>query len=445
MNQVIDQADKNAEKTSTHRRRWCGDILQLQGPEQAELLKNHVLEVDQRGMIQGIRPRIPGEIVEHDYRGMIIAAGFVDPHLHYPQLDVIGSAADGLLPWLENHTFPAEKAFRDPAHARLIADLFLDELINHGVTSAAVYCTSHPNSVDALMQASSDLDMAMMGGKVLQDRHSPEGLRDDTHQSLIDSQDLIERWHGRSRLSYVVTPRFAPTSSEAQLRGCAELARAYPGVRIQSHVAENQEELAWVRKLFPEDRSYLAVYDRLDLLQTHSIWAHCIHIDDEDRALLKDKQAFAAVCPSSNLFLGSGLFNFSKANFCWGLASDVGGGSSFSPFRSMMCAYEIARLQAHYLSPTKLWWQHSSGTAQALDWKDCADGLRINTAADFIVIDPHATPLLQRRWQASETLEQQLFCLIVLADDRHIKETVILGKATKSRPARKSNRETKPR
>jgi guanine deaminase len=431
MKQVIDQANKDAEKESLPCMRWSADILHLHGPDQAELLKDHVLEVNPDGLIQALRARLPGEAVEHDYRGMVIAPGFIDPHLHYPQLDVIGSAADGLLPWLEQHTFPAEKAFRDPAHAGLLAARFLDELINHGVTSASVYCTSHPNSVDAFMQACSDRNMAMMAGKVLQDRHSPEGLRDETEQSLRDSQTLIERWHGRSRLSYAITPRFAPTSSEAQLRGCAELAAAYPGVRIQSHVAENQAEIAWVRELFPRDRSYLAVYERLGLLQQHSIWAHCIHIDHEDRALLAARQAFAAVCPSSNLFLGSGLFDFKQAPFSWGLASDVGGGSSFSPFRTMLCAYEIARLQSHYLSPTKLWWQHSTGTAKGLGWKHCADGLRADTAADFIVINPRATALMQRRWEASESLDQQLFCLIVLGDDRHIKETVIMGRAAK--------------
>lgn len=431
MKQVTNPTYEAGEKIGPACERWCANVLQLHSPEKLELLKDHVIEVNQDGRIQALRPLFTGEIVEHDYRGLMIAPGFIDPHIHYPQLDVIGSAAEGLLPWLEAYTFPTESAFHDLARARQTADKVLDELIRHGVTSASVYCTSHPNSVEAFMQASSDRRMAMMAGKVLQDRHSPDGLRDNTEQSLRDSQDLIERWHGRSRLSYVITPRFAPTSTEAQLRGCADLAASYPGVRIQSHVAENQAEIEWVRSLFPADRSYMAVYDRLGLLQKHSIWAHCIYIDDDDRALMREKSVFAAVCPSSNLFLGSGLFDFAMANFDWGLASDVGGGSSFSPFRTMMCAYEIARLQGYYLSPSRLWWHQSIGTAKALGWEDCSNGIAPGKPADFVVIDPQATPLLQHRWNSCSTLEQKLFCLIVLGDDRHINETVIAGRAAK--------------
>ncbi|NBS82576.1 MAG: guanine deaminase [Betaproteobacteria bacterium] len=407
MNQVTHPTIEAGEKILPVCERWCANVLQLHSPEKLELLKDHVIEVNQDGWIQALRPLSTGEIVEHDYRGLMIAPGFVDPHMHYPQLDVIGSAAEGLLPWLEAYTFPTEAAFHDLERARQTADKVLDELIRHGVTSASVYCTSHPNSVEAFMQASSDRRMAMMAGKVLQDRHSPDGLRDNTEQSLRDSQDLIERWHGRSRLSYVITPRFAPTSSEAQLRGCAELAASFPGVRIQSHVAENQAEIEWVRSLFPADRSYMAVYDRLGLLQKHSIWAHCIYIDDDDRALMREKSVFAAVCPSSNLFLGSGLFDFAMANFDWGLASDVGGGSS------------------------RLWWHQSIGSAKALGWEDCSNGIAPGKPADFVVIDPQATPLLQHRWNTCTTLEQKLFCLIVLGDDRHINETIIAGRAAK--------------
>ena len=411
----------------TRLERWRGDLLVLDGPDRARIERERVIEVDARGVIVAIRPCVPGEPIDHDHRGKVIAPGFVDAHVHFPQLDVVGSPADGLLPWLEQHTFPSEARFVDPAHAREVANAFLDELLRNGVTSAAVYCTSHPQSVDAFMQASLDRDLAMMAGKVLQDRHSPPALQDDTEQSLRDTEALIQRWHRRGRLRYAITPRFAPTSTERQLAGAGELARAHPDVTVQSHVAENHSEIEWVRTLFPHDRSYLSVYDRFGLVRPHSLWGHCIHLDADDRALLAERGAVAAVCPTSNLFLGSGLFNFAAAHHAWALASDIGGGSSFSPFRTMMAAYEIARLNGHYLRPASLWWHASTGSAAALGLDPQMIGLKPGHDADFIVIDPHAKPLLARRWQQADSDEARLFALIVLADDRNIPLTVIRG------------------
>lgn len=278
------------------------------------------------------------------------------------------------------------------------------------------------------MHASLARDLAMIAGKVLQDRHSPPGLRDDTEQSLRDTEALIGRWHGKARLHYAITPRFAPTSTERQLAGAGEIARAFPDVFVQSHVAENRQEIDWVRSLFPGDRSYLAVYERFGLVRPRSIWGHCIYLDDRDRALLKDHDALAAVCPTSNLFLGSGLFNFSEAAHRWTLASDIGGGSSFSPFRSMMAAYEIARLGGHYLSPSTLWWHASAGSAAALGLDHRLGSIKAGNDADFIVIDPATKPLLARRWAGAASDQARLFALIVLGDDRTIRHTVVRGR-----------------
>jgi guanine deaminase len=278
------------------------------------------------------------------------------------------------------------------------------------------------------MQASDERDLAMIAGKVLQDRHSPPALRDDTERSLLDSAALIRRWHGRGRLRYAITPRFAPTSTERQLAGAGELARAFPDVTVQSHVAENLDEIAWVGRLFPNDRSYLSVYDRFGLVRPRSLWGHCIHLDPDDRALLREREAVAAVCPTSNMFLGSGLFNFAAANHPWSLASDIGGGSSLSPFRTMMTAFEVARLGGHYLSPSMLWWHASTGSANALGLGDRLGRIQPGYDADWIVIDPQAKPLLARRWAQAETDDAKLFALIVLGDDRNIAETVVRGR-----------------
>ena len=410
------------------RTRWRGSLLQFDTPQQARILTDQVIEVDAQGIVRAVRAPLPGEQVEHDHRGMLIAPGFVDSHVHFPQLDVIGSPAEGLLPWLENHTFPEEARFADRDHAGEVAQVFLGELLRHGVTTAAVYCTAHPESVDAFMQASDERGLAMIAGKVLQDRHSPQTLRDDTERSLLDSAALIRRWHGRGRLRYAITPRFAPTSTERQLAGAGELARAFPEVTVQSHVAENLDEIAWVGRLFPNDRSYLSVYERFGLIRPHSLWGHCIHLDPDDRALLRDRQAVAAVCPTSNLFLGSGLFNFAAANHPWTLASDIGGGSSLSPFRTMMAAFEVARLGGQYLSPSTLWWHASTGSADALGLGDQRGRIQPGFDADWIVIDPRAKPLLARRWNQAESDDARLFALIVLGDDRNIAATVVRGR-----------------
>ncbi|MGI9217155.1 MAG: guanine deaminase, partial [Hydrogenophaga sp.] len=336
--------------------------------------------------------RFPGVAIE-DLRGHLIVPGFVDLHVHYPQTDVIGAPAAGLLPWLEHYTFPHESRFVDKAYARGVAEFFFDELQRNGVTTALTFATSHPASVHAAFEAAQARGLRFITGKVLQDRHSPDGVRDQTEQSLIDTEDLIRRWHGVDRLGYAITPRFAPTSTDAQLRGAGELAAKYADVWIQSHVAENHDEVKWVAELYPQARSYLGVYGDFGLLRERAIYAHCIHLDATDRALMRETGAAAAISPTSNLFLGSGFFDYAAADAAgmrYGLASDVGGGTSFSPFHTMLAAYTVGR-EGHTkpglsLTPGQLWWQHTAGAAQALGLEGVVGNLTPGHEADFVVL-----------------------------------------------------------
>ena len=373
----------------------------------------------------------PGLEVEH-LPGRLIAPGFVDMHIHYPQLDVIGSPADGLLPWLENYTFPHEARFASAGYNAPAAAFFVDELLRNGVTTALAFATSHPASVDALLGEAQKRHLRMIAGKVLMDQNAPDGVRDDTEQSLRDTDMLINRWHGVDRLGYAITPRFVPSCSAAQLAGAGELAAQYPDVWIQSHVAENADEIKWVKQLYPAARSYLQVYEQFGLLRPRAIYAHCIHIDDDDRALLRATGTAAAVSPSSNLFLGSGFFDYEnamRAGFLYGLASDVGGGTSFSPFHTMLAAYYVARegqtKTGLSLSPGHLWWQHTAGAAKALGLEGVIGNLLPGCEADFVVINPQATPLLARKTSQANSVDELLFALIVLGDDRLIEKTVI--------------------
>ena len=385
------------------------------------------------GAFSQLASKFPCVPIEH-LPGRIIAPGFVDLHVHYPQIDVIGSPAAGLLPWLENYTFPRESRYSNFDHGAEAAAFFFDELVRNGVTTALTFATSHPASVNAFFAEAAKRRMRMIAGKVLQDRHSPDGVRDQTEQSLIDTEALIQRWHGKERLGYAITPRFAPSCTDAQLRGAGELAARYPDVWIQSHVAENKDEVAWARSLFPNARSYLAVYDDFGLMRKRAIYAHCIHFDDDDRALMRASGAAAAVSPTSNLFLGSGFFDYAGADrvgFQYGLASDVGGGTSLSPFHTMLAAYYVGRegqtKQGLSLAPQQLWWQHTAGAARALGLDGVVGNLQPGCEADFVVLNPQATPLLARRTQAANSLDELLFAMIVLGDDRLVERTVIAG------------------
>lgn len=416
-------------------------ILYFSGPAQAVLESDGLLVigpdaqgrqvVQALGPYRNLAPRFAQVPTEH-FPGRIIAPGFVDLHIHFPQIDVIGSPAEGLLPWLTDYTFPQETRFAVPAHGKAAAEFFLRELLRNGVTTALAFASSHPESVEALLAEAQKNNLRLIAGKVLMDQHSPEGVRDETEQGLIDTEALIKNWHGVGRLGYAITPRFVPSCSAAQLQGAGELAAQYPDVWIQSHVAENKDEIAWVRQLYPQARSYLSVYEQFGLLRPRAIYAHCIHFDDEDRALMRASGAAAAVSPTSNLFLGSGFFDYVGADrigFQYGLASDVGGGTSFSPFHTMLAAYYVGRegqtKPGVSLSPQNLWWQHTGGAAQALGLGGVVGNLLPGCEGDFVVLDPQATPLLARKTAQSASLDELLFAMIVLGDDRLIEKTVI--------------------
>jgi guanine deaminase len=409
------------------------DGLLVTGPDQNG--RQVVLAV---GAHQTLQPSFCDVPVE-DFRNRIIAPGFVDLHSHYPQSNVIGSPAEGLLPWLENYTFPEEKRFAAQEYCTQAAHFFVDELLRNGITTALTFATSHPQSVHAMFEAAQASHMRLMTGLCLMDRHGPadllnqpQGRMDATEQSLLDSEALIARWHGKGRLGYAITPRFAPTCSDAQLRGAGELAARFPEVWIQSHVAENLLEISWARELFPNSRSYLSTYDDFGLMRRRAVYAHCIHLDDEDRCLMRDTGAAAAICPTSNLFLGSGFFDYARADrigFAYGLGNDVGGGTSFSPFHTMLGAYYVAREGLNKpglsLSPQHLWWQHTVGAARALDLDGVVGNLLPGCDADFVLLNPQATPLMARKTALAATLDELLFSMIVLGDDRLIERTVI--------------------
>jgi guanine deaminase len=424
---------------------WQEDGLLVTGIKNQDPTREVIVAVGdyQTVMDQWARRQLPPlriEDIEH-LPGKILAPGFVDMHIHFPQMDVIGSPATGLLPWLENYTFPQEMKFQDPAHAALMAEVFLDEMLVNGVTTALTFATAHKTSVDGLFEAAEKRHLRLITGLCLMDQNAPTGLLQETEQSLRDTESLIERWHEVDRLGYAITPRFVPTSSEAQLGGAGELAKQYPSTWVQSHVSENTDEIAWVKALYPTARSYLSVYDDVGLLRERAVYAHCIHFDTEDRALMKDRQTAAAICPTSNLFLGSGYFDYAAAEnhgFMYGLGSDVGGGTSFSPFKTMLGAFYVAQYQnspggnkpLYASSAQHLWWQHTAGAANALGLEGIVGNLKEGCEADFLVLDPQATPLLARRTAQANTLEELLFAMIVLGDDRTIAKTVVAKKPT---------------
>ncbi|WP_454763410.1 guanine deaminase [Cupriavidus campinensis] len=387
------------------------------------------------GLYEDLARDIPAgaEIVDH--RGKLIVPGFIDTHIHYPQTDIIASPSPGLLHWLDTYTFPEERRFSDAAYARAVAEFFTDELLRNGTTTAMVWSTVHATSADALFAASQARNLRMITGKVLMDRNCPDFLRDTAESGARDSADLISRWHNKGRLAYAITPRFAPTSTEAQLAACGELARAHPDAFIQTHVAENRDEVKWVAELFPDARSYLDVYDRYGLLRPGAFYGHAIYLDQDDRRRLADSGAAVAHCPTSNLFLGSGFYDFQQSDahrLNVTLATDVGGGTSFSMFRTMNAAHKVARMGGYHLTALRMFYLATRGAAEALGWADRIGSFGVGCEADFVVLDPEATPLIARRSSRSETLEEQLFAFAMLGDDRVVDNVYIMGEATRT-------------
>jgi guanine deaminase len=385
------------------------------------------------GAASALLPTLPSDVVVRHYPRALITPGFIDAHVHYPQLAVIGACGHSLLDWLEQHTFPAEAAFADPALARSTAELFLDQCIREGTTTAAVYGTVHAASAEAFFAAAHARGMRMMAGQVWMDRHAPPELLQDAQAAYDDTRSLIARWHGRDRLAYALTPRFAPTSSEEQLDRAGSLLREHPGLYLQTHLAENAAEVAWVQSLFPAARDYLDVYDRHGLLGRRSVFGHGLHLDAHAWQRLHEAGSTIAHCPTSNAFLASGHFRLrdAKANerpVHVALATDVGGGMSLSMLATMAEAYKVARYTGFDLTPAQAWWLATAGAAAALDLDGVIGNLAPGCEADVVVLDPAATPLLAYRTARSDSIRDLMGVLITLGDDRAVAATWIGGR-----------------
>ncbi len=391
--------------------------------------------IERSGTAAELLPTLPAGTPVTDCRGRLLMPGFIDAHIHYPQTDIIASHGRQLLDWLNDYTFPAEAAFSSAAHGEAVAEFFLDELLRNGTTTAAVYATVHRQSADAFFAASERRGLRMICGKVMMDRNCPEFLRDTAASSYEDSAALIERWHGRDRLLYAVTPRFACTSTEEQLRFAGRLLDEHPGVLLQTHIAENVDEIRWVAELFPWSKSYLDVYDHFGLVRRGALYGHCIHFDDIDWKRMAATGTAAVHCPTSNLFLGSGLFDYDRAHAAGAavaLATDVGGGTSFSMLRTMHEAYKVAQMGRHTFTALDAFYLATLGGARSLGLDDRIGSFAPGREADFIVLDPQATPLLERRMERTRTLDEKLFVLMMLGDDRAVAQTYIGGAAALS-------------
>jgi len=392
-------------------------------------------QVAKVGHAADLLPSLKGvEITE--YRDALITPGFIDTHIHYPQTGMIASYGEQLLDWLNTYTFPTEQQFADKAHAADVAGIFLKELLRNGTTTALVFGTVHKQSVDAFFEAAEALNLRMIAGKVLMDRNAPDYLTDTPESGYADSKELIERWHGKGRLHYAVTPRFAPTSTPEQLTLAGKLLGEYPDLYMHTHLSENRKEIEWVKALFPERKGYLDVYDHYKLIGARSVFAHGVHLCDDECKRLAETGSAVAFCPTSNLFLGSGLFDLNKLEqhgVRVGLGTDVGAGTSFSQLQSLNEAYKVMQLQGKKLDPFKSLYLATLGGANALYLDDKLGNFESGKDADFVVLDYNATPLISYRMQQAKTLDEKLFALTMLGDDRAIKETFAAGQSVHRR------------
>ncbi|WP_226505689.1 guanine deaminase [Pseudomonas sp. MWU16-30317] len=387
------------------------------------------------GPAQTLLPTL-GDVELIEYENALITPGFIDTHIHFPQTGMVGAYGEQLLDWLNNYTFPCESQFGDKAHADQVAEIFLAELLRNGTTTALVFASMHPESVDALFEAAERLNLRLITGKVMMDRNAPDYLTDTADSSYAESKALIERWHGKGRLHYAVTPRFAPTSTPEQLSLAGQLLSEHEGLYMQTHISENVKEVEWVKALFPERKNYLDVYDHYQLLGERSVLAHGVHLCDDECARLAETGSAIAFCPTSNLFLGSGLFNLAQAErfkVNVGLGTDVGGGTSFSLLQTLNEAYKVMQLQGEKLSPFKSLYLATLGGARALRLEERIGTLQPGSDADFVVLDYKATPLLDYRISQSKSFEETLFVLMTLGDDRTVAQTYAAGRLVHQR------------
>ncbi len=364
-----------------------------------------------------------------DHGDRLISAGFVDCHVHYPQTAIVAAWGRRLIDWLNLHTFPEEMRLADPAYAAAIADRYLDLVLAQGTTTVCTYATVHPHSAEAILAAAEARGMRIVAGKTCMDRNAPAGLRDTPARAHDETAALIARWHGRGRLGVAVTPRFAPTSSPEQLEALGALWAAHPDCPMQTHLAEQTDECAWVAQLFPQARDYLDVYERVGLIGPGAIYGHAVHLTGRERARLAEAGAAVAHCPTSNTFIGSGLFDMGLAPAVRvGLATDIGAGSSFSMLRTMAAAYEVAQLRGQALHPACLWWLATQGSARALRLDDRIGNIAPGMEADIVVIDLASTPAIAQAAARAEDLWGALFPTIMMGDDRAVAAVHVAGR-----------------
>ncbi|MDH3665577.1 MAG: guanine deaminase [Paracoccaceae bacterium] len=421
--------------------RFAGDPFEI-GAEAALIYDEDSALAVENGLIAAVGPAetiiaaYPGAGVSS--AGGLIAPGFVDCHMHYPQTAVIASYGTQLLDWLNTYTFPEEARFGDPDYAAKAARIYFDQQLMNGTTTACSFCTIHPASVDAYFAEAARRGVRALGGKVMMDRNAPENLRDTPQSGYDDSKALAEKWHGKGRAQYAVTPRFAPTSSPEQLEAAGTLWAEFPDCVMQTHLSENHAEIAWVGELFPDCPDYLGVYEKFGLLGRGALFGHGIHLTQREIDRLAETGAGIAHCPTSNQFLGSGecdVAGLRARNVPLGLATDVGGGTSFSMFRTMKAAYEVAQRRGVSLSPVHLWWLATEGAAKALGIGGKVGNLAPGLEADAVVLNLRSTPLITHRMERARSISEVLFAQIVLADDRAVMQTICGGKTVYCREA----------
>jgi guanine deaminase len=424
---------------------FCRDDPFLTDPDKAFVHEPDGLVICRDGMIQAVgpyaaaKPELPPDTDVADYSGCLIAPGFIDTHIHYVQTGIIGAQGYQLLDWLNDYTFIAEQAFADEAVCRDTARVFCDELMRNGTTTALVFCSVHAGSVDALFEEAQGRNLRLIAGKVLMDRNAPAALLDTAQSGYDQSKALIKRWHGRGRALYAITPRFAASSTPEQLELAGALWKEHPDVFVQTHISENKDEIAWVKQLFPQRLDYLDVYDHFGLTGRRAVFAHGIHLGERELCRCHETGTALAHCPTSNLFLGSGLFRARLAKdpkrpVHVGIGTDIGGGTSFSMLATMSEAYKVAQLEGHPIDAIEAFFLATLGGARALALDDRIGTLAAGREADMVVLDPNATPLLAFRNRRSRSIAETLAVLTTLGDDRAIRATYVAGRLAHACP-----------
>jgi guanine deaminase len=416
------------------------DAPRRAGPAAHRYLEDGALRMEagrivEVGDARDVLARAPAGAAIDDHSGRLILPGFIDAHIHYPQTRVVGSYGAQLLEWLQKYTFVEEQKFADPTHSAIVARFFLDELARQGTTTAMVYCTVRPESAEAFFAEAERRNARMIAGKVMMDRNAPPALTDDPQRGYDESKALLSKWHGRGRLGYAITPRFAITSTQAQLEAAGALAREFPDAHVQTHLSENDAEIALTKSLFPEARDYLDVYERVGLVGPKAVFGHCIHLEAREIASLARNRGVAAFCPTSNLFLGSGLFDeagLDAAGVRVALATDIGGGTSYSMLQTASEAYKVLQMRRQSWPALQAFYQLTLGNARALGLEDRIGALEPGREADLVVLDSRATPAMAHRMESVQgDLAEELFVLMMMADDRAVAETYIAGERAK--------------